>query len=200
MEGSGNKRRVLLIEGKRLVEGDPNLVTENEILLKPVVTEGKQSYMLVDNKGTVLSSAPVTPEDNWLYIYSEAFDYVGHYTAVCKTLDDYEQFVKQLASNGPSAGLVIHNDEPPFKPETYTLVFAPSETIEDTKRKLKNICKGLPASDGPFIAIFPQTYPINYLRETDYYIGSLIDYPSRKAGAVYDRENDIWKEVTYEDV
>jgi hypothetical protein len=193
MEGSGNKRRVFLIEGKRLVEGDPNMVTENEILLKPVVTEGKQSYMLVDNKGTVLSSAPITLEDNWLYIQPNAFNYGAQYAAVCKTLDDYEQFIKGTVRSG----LVVHNGELPIIPTTYSQSFTPSETIEDTKRELKNICRGLPASDGPFIAIAPKDYPINYLQETDYCIGAT---PGRSVGAVYDRENDIWKEVTYEDV
>lgn len=57
MEGSGRKQRVYLINGKRLVKGDPNLVSKDEIMLIPVIGEdGKTRYILRDNKGNILST------------------------------------------------------------------------------------------------------------------------------------------------
>lgn len=198
MEGNGNKRRVLLIEGKRLVEGDPNMVTENEILLRPVVTEGKQSYMLVDNKGNILSSAPITSEDKWLYIKFGADYYLQQYAAaVCKTLDDYEQFVRKSSGD---EGVIVHNGESLVIPEVYN---DPNDvplggTIDEVKKRLKDICRGLPTSNGPFISIVAASCPINYLIETVYQIGALAPQYVGMVGAVYDRENDIWKDVVYD--
>lgn len=49
------KKRIFLINGKRIVEGDPNLVTNSEILLKTIKDEnGAEKYDIQDNEGNSL--------------------------------------------------------------------------------------------------------------------------------------------------
>lgn len=205
MEGSGRKRRVYLIDGKRLVEGDPNVVTDNEIILKPVVVEGKTTYKLVDSEGNTISTgdSDSTPSvDRWLYVASDAFNYANTYTGVCENIEEFAELAKELCNCVYSDGIYVsHNCE--------TLVLTPWGPIEELRENeidpylssteridlIKNYIHSthidIPENYGPFLCIGGNSD--SYLNSTSFYI-SIKPYISLLA--VYDREKDVWIDLS----
>lgn len=172
MQGSGRKKRVYLIEGKRLVQGDPNLVTENEIRLEPVTVDGEQAYKLIDNKGNTISTgdqAPiVVPTTKCLYIGDDNGYYSENYLASIGTLSEYIQWITSESqfSTYSEGNVSIGGEIPTHIDDTINMG---SPIVPPTAEEVLRFCmESIPDTYGPFLRVGSNGYSGgDYTQSTD---------------------------------